>query len=150
MKNGNSRILLVEDNADDIELTLLAFDQVGLRNQVVASEDAEEALDRLHAWETETEQSHSAYYPSLVLLDVKLPGKDGFHVLHAIRSNPATRHVPVIMLSSSSEESDILRSYELGANSYLRKPVNFERFVEVARALNLYWLQLNEAAPNRA
>lgn len=148
MTNEKPRVLLVEDNADDRELAMLAFDEAGLRDQIAASEDASQALDRLRTWETEVHgQPH---FPSLILLDIKLPGADGFQVLQSIRANPSTRFLPVVMLSSSTEDSDIARSYELGANSYLCKPVNFDHFVELARAIKDYWLQLNEVAPNLA
>ena len=148
MTNEKPRVLLVEDNADDRELAMLAFDEAGLRNQIAASEDASQALDRLRTWETEVHGK--PHFPSVILLDIKLPGDDGFHVLQSVRANPSTRFLPVVMLSSSTEESDIARSYELGANSYLCKPVNFDHFVELARAIKEYWLQLNEVAPNLA
>ena len=144
MKSKAATILLVEDNPDDRELAMLAFEDVGLHEGVVACEDAEQALEQLNKWEQESSDGRCAQRPDLILLDIKLPGSDGFHVLEAVRDNPFTRFVPVIMLSSSSEQSDITKSYQLGANSYVRKPVNFERFVEVAGEIKRYWLTLNE------
>ena len=143
MKKQMASVLLVEDNPDDRELAMLAFEEVGLRQGVVACEDAEQALEQLRKWETKPDAGGMARRPDLILLDIKLPGDSGFRVLEAVRANRFTRFVPVVMLSSSSEESDVMKSYETGANSYIRKPVNFEQFVEVARELKMYWLTLN-------
>jgi two-component system response regulator len=148
MKQTKPSVLLVEDNADDRELAMLAFEEVGIRDRVGACEDAERALELFRKWETDpTGRPHR---PSLVLIDIQLPGADGFQVLKAIRANPFTRFVPVVMLSSSSEESDIVKSYKMGANSYVRKPVDFARFVELARVFELYWLNLNDTPQNFA
>lgn len=144
MSSETASVLLVEDNPDDRELAMLAFDDVGLRDDVVACEDAEQALEQLDNWQQEQNDGATPHRPDLILLDIKLPGRDGFHVLKAVRANPFTRFVPVIMLSSSSEQSDITKSYQLGANGYVRKPVNFERFVEVAGYIKRFWLTLNE------
>ncbi|UCH49675.1 MAG: response regulator [Betaproteobacteria bacterium] len=144
MKSETTTVLLVEDNPDGRELAMLAFEEVGLLESVVACEDAEQALEQLSKWEQEPSDGAFPHRPDLILLDIKLPGSDGFHVLEAVRANSFTRFVPVIMLSSSSEESDIIKSYQLGANGYIRKPVNFERFVEVAGEIKSYWLTLNE------
>ena len=148
MKHGKPLVLLVEDNADDRELAMLAFDEAGLRNKVAACEDEPQALALLREWESDALGRPHA--PGLILLDIKLTGGDGFHLLQTLRAMPSLRHVPVVMLSSSSESADIARSYELGANSYLRKPVDFESFVAVARTLGHYWLQLNEPPPSLA
>ncbi len=144
MSTEIASVLLVEDNPDDRELAMLAFDEVGLLDSVVACEDAEQALEQLNKWQPGPNDRESTRRPDLILLDIKLPGRDGFDLLKAVRDNPFTRFVPVIMLSSSSEQSDIVKSYELGANGYVRKPVNFERFVEVAGDIKRYWLTLNE------
>ncbi len=144
MSTETASVLLVEDNPDDRELAMLAFDEVGLLDSVVACEDAEQALEQLNKWQPGPNDGESTHRPDLILLDIKLPGRDGFDLLKAVRDNPFTRFVPVIMLSSSSEQSDIVKSYELGANGYVRKPVNFERFVEVAADIKRYWLTLNE------
>lgn len=144
MKKEMASVLLVEDNPDDRELAMLAFEEVGLREDVVPCEDAEQALEQLRRWETEPDSGKCPHRPDLILLDIKLPGADGFQVLEAVRANRFTRFVPVVMLSSSSEESDVIKSYQLGANGYIRKPVNFERFVEVAREIKMYWLTLNK------
>lgn len=140
MKNGRP-ILLVEDQDDDVELTLRAFRQNRLANEVVVARDGIEALEWLHGTEPDGSRRHAA----LVLLDLKLPRMDGLEVLQRIRADDHTRFVPVVMLTSSSEEQDLVASYEQGANSYVRKPVDFERFVESARQLGLYWLMLNES-----
>lgn len=144
MNSETANVLLVEDNPDDRELAMLAFDEVGLLDGIVACEDAEQALEQLDKWQHEPGNGEAAHRPDLILLDIKLPGSDGFHVLESVRANPFTRFVPVVMLSSSSEQSDIIKSYQLGANGYIRKPVNFERFVEVAGDIKRYWLTLNE------
>lgn len=144
----NATVLLVEDSADDRELAMLAFEEIGLRQSVIACEDAENALEQFRLWGTD--KANGGRVPGLILLDVKLPCGDGFRVLESVRACPLMRFVPVVMLSSSSEESDLIKSFELGANSYIRKPVGFDQFVEVARALDAYWLKLNEAPPTIA
>lgn len=139
-------ILLVEDNPDDEELTLLALKKNNILNRVEIVRDGAEALDFLF------EQGHFtgknfAQDLAVILLDLKLPKVSGLEVLQRIRSDPRTKLIPVVVLTSSKEEEDILRSYSLGANSYLRKPVDFERFLECVGQLGLYWLLLNEVAP---
>ncbi len=139
-------ILLVEDNADDMELTLNAFERFKLANRIEVVRDGAEALDYLfatgdYAGRDVTQQ------PSLVLLDLKLPRIDGLEVLKRVRADPRTRLVPVVILTSSQEQQDMLSSYQLGANSYIRKPVDFDQFVEAVRELGLYWLVLNEPPP---
>lgn len=139
MTNGRP-ILLVEDQEDDVELTLRAFRQNRIANEVVVARDGVEALEWLHGTDDAGERRHAA----LVLLDLKLPRLDGLEVLHRIRADEHTRFVPVVILTSSSEEQDLVASYSQGANSYVRKPVDFEQFVESARQLGLYWLMLNQ------
>lgn len=139
-------ILLVEDNPDDEELTLLALKKNNILNRVEIVRDGAEALDFLF------EQGHftgKGFTQDLavILLDLKLPKVSGLEVLQRIRNDPRTKLIPVVVLTSSKEEEDILRSYSLGANSYLRKPVDFERFLECVGQLGLYWLLLNEVAP---
>ncbi len=136
-------LLLVEDNPDDEMLTIRALRKHNLANEIVVARDGQEALDYLFR-EGEYAGQPLEEYPQVILLDLKLPKVDGLQVLEAIRSREQTRHIPVVVLTSSNEERDIVRSYDLGANSYVRKPVDFERFVEAARQLGLYWLVLNE------
>jgi two-component system response regulator len=138
-------ILLVEDNPDDVELTLRAFRKSSVLNKMVVARDGLEALDYLFG--TGAHAGHRPPLPQLVLLDLKLPRVDGLEVLQRIRSSPRTRLLPVVVLTSSREEQDLIRSYELGANSYVRKPVDFNHFVEATRELGLYWLVLNLSPP---
>jgi len=139
-------MLLVEDNPDDVELTLLAFEQSKIVNDIVVAKDGQEALDYLFATGNQTGRD-PALLPEVVLLDLKLPKVDGLDVLKRMRANERTRRLPVVVLTSSKEEQDVLRSYDLGANSYVQKPVDFAEFIEAARHLGLYWLVLNEAPP---
>jgi two-component system response regulator len=136
-------ILLVEDNPRDEELTLRAFERSGIANIVEVARDGAEALDRLLA--------RGAYVgtalPQLVLLDLKLPKLDGLDVLRTLRETERTALLPVVVLTSSVEEQDLVRSYQLGANSYVRKPVDFNQFADAVRKLGLYWMVLNRAAP---
>jgi two-component system response regulator len=136
-------ILLVEDNQDDVDLTLRAFDKHKLANQLAVARDGVEALDYLFARGAHAGRDPKQL-PELVLLDLKLPKIDGLSVLKQIRANEATRRLPVVVLTSSNEEGDIITSYDLGANSFVRKPVDFAQFVEAARQLGLYWLMLNQ------
>ncbi len=136
-------ILLVEDNPDDEELARLALLENRISNEVVVARDGAEALDYLFATGAHAGRD-SRVMPELILLDVKLPKVDGLHVLRRVRASDATRYLPVVMLSSSSEEGDILASYRLGANSYIRKPVDFADFTEAVRQLGTYWLIWNE------
>lgn len=139
-------ILLVEDNRDDEELTLRALAKSQITNKVVVARDGVEALDWLfRRGQYATRSEHEV--PQVVLLDLKLPKIDGLEVLQEVRKNEATKLTPVVILTSSIEEQDLVRGYGLGANSYIRKPVDFTQFVEAVRQLGLYWLVLNEPAP---
>jgi two-component system, response regulator len=136
-------ILLVEDNPDDVDLALRAFTRSGVENQVVIARDGKAALDHLFP-EGAGVSPERKRMPELVLLDLKLPKVDGLAVLRRLRAEERTRRIPVVVLTSSNEERDIARSYDFGANSFVRKPVNFEEFAEVARQISQYWLVLNE------
>jgi two-component system response regulator len=139
-------ILLVEDNPDDAELTLLALQENGVLNEVIWVKDGVEALDFLFRTGAYAERDPKEL-PQLVLLDLKMPRMDGIEVLRRIRSEPSTRLLPVVILTTSAEDSDRLNGYLLGANSYIRKPVDFEQFARAVKQLKLYWLVLNEAPP---
>lgn len=145
MKNTDKIILLVEDNPDDELLTLMAFKENNIVNEVVVARDGAEALEYLFGDGTDTPQEVKRL-PQVILLDLKLPKVDGLQVLEKIRSHPRTRLLPVVILTSSKEEVDIVKSYQLGANSYVRKPVDFEQFSEAIKQLGMYWLALNEAS----
>ncbi len=146
-KNGPEKlILLVEDNPDDEELTLRALRKNNISNQVVVARDGAEALAFFFG-DGQRPARASADYPQVVLLDLKLPKVDGLEVLKRLRSDPRTRMQPVVILTSSDEEQDRLRGYGLGANSYVRKPVDFNQFLEAARQLGLYWVLLNLRPP---
>jgi two-component system response regulator len=142
---NNGVILLIEDSPDDVTLTLRAFQQNSIRNEVVVAYDGEQALDYLLP-EDDTKPPLS---PALVLLDVNLPKLGGMDVLRRIRSDSRTAALPVVVLTTSNEERDIIDSYRLGANSYVRKPVVFGEFLEAARVLGLYWLLVNQPVPTR-
>ena len=139
-------ILLVEDNPSDIGLTRRALTKSRVANDLVVVQDGQEALDYLFRVST-TEGQNSLRLLALVLLDIKLPKVDGLEVLRRIRANKRTRRLPVVMLTSSLEEEDIATSYDLGVNSYIRKPVDFVQFAEAIQHLGLYWLLLNEIPP---
>jgi len=139
-------VLLVEDNPDDVELTLRAFKKNNLINEMVIATDGVEALDYLFGSGAYAGRDPSLL-PQLILLDLKLPRIDGLEVLRRIRADERTRLLPVVVLTSSKEEQDLVQSYTLHANSYIRKPVNFDRFIEAVRQLGLYWLVLNECPP---
>lgn len=139
-------ILLVEDNRDDEELTLLAFEQSGIVNEVVVVRDGAEALDYLFGTGTHANRDLNDM-PSVILLDLKLPKIDGLEVLRRLRADARTQFLPVVVLTTSKEDRDLINSYRLGCNSYVRKPVDFTEFLEAARQLGLYWLRLNEALP---
>ncbi len=133
-------ILLVEDNQDDEELALLAFERNRVANHMVVVRDGQEALDYLLG----TPRAPAGRLPQVVLLDLKLPKVDGLEILRRLRADPRTRRLPVVVLTSSREEQDLIESYNLGANSYVRKPVDFPRFSEAMQQLQMYWLVLNE------
>jgi two-component system response regulator len=141
-------ILLVEDNPDDEALTIRALKKNNIRNEVVVARDGSEALDYLFGRGVHAGRDTSAL-PQLVLLDLKLPKVDGLDVLRGIRGDARTKRLPVVILTSSNEDRDLLDGYHLGANSYVRKPVDFTAFMEAVRQLGLYWLVLNEAPPEQ-
>jgi CheY-like chemotaxis protein len=136
-------ILLVEDNPNDAELAIRALKRHNLANNLVLVHDGEEALDFMFCRGRYQERNQSDR-PRLVLLDLKLPKVDGLEVLKALKSDQRTRITPIVVLTTSKEERDLLRSYDLGANSYIVKPVDFEKFTEAVKELGLYWLVLNE------
>jgi CheY-like chemotaxis protein len=142
----NKIILLVEDNPDDEELTLMALEKNNIMNEVVVAHDGQEALDLLLG-DGPQSFTQRKVYPAIILLDLKLPKVDGLEVLQKIRADERTRLLPVVVLTSSTEDRDLLESYSLGCNSYVRKPVDFAMFVEATRQLGLYWLLLNESLP---
>ena len=138
-------ILLVEDNPHDLELTLIALEKSQLANEVIVVRDGAEALDYLHArGEYDTRQKGN---PAVVLLDLKLPKVDGIEVLREVRTTPELRGLPVVMLTSSREEQDLIRSYELNVNAYVVKPVDFKEFVRAISDLGIFWAVLNEPPP---
>ncbi len=139
-------ILLVEDNPDDEELTLRALEQYHIKNQITVVRDGAEALDYLFATGAYADRDTSVM-PSVVILDLKLPKVDGLEVLQRLRADERTKLVPVVILTSSKEEKDMINGYRFGANSYVQKPVDFTQFIEAARQLGLYWLVLNEPPP---
>lgn len=143
--NASVEILLVEDNPNDEELTLRALRTHHLVNRVLVVRDGAQALDFLFA-QGRYENRHSAELPRVVLLDLKLPKISGLEVLQRVKTDERTRTIPVVILTSSDEERDVLQSYQLGVNSYIVKPVNFEKFVEAVSQLGLYWLLLNRVA----
>lgn len=141
-------ILLVEDNPDDVELTLRAFKKNNIKNQVIVANDGVEALDFLfgtgkHAGRDLTDM------PALLVLDLKLPRIDGLEVLRSVRADERTRLLPVVILTSSKEEQDMVRGYSLGTNSYVRKPIDFNQFTKAVGLLGMYWLLVNEPPPAR-
>jgi two-component system response regulator len=141
-------ILLVEDNADDEALTIRALMKNNIKNEVVVARDGPEALDYLFGRRA-YEGRDVSVLPQIVLLDLNLPKLDGLQVLRAIRGDDRTKRLPVVILTSSKQESDLVTGYDLGANSYVRKPVDFNAFAEAVRTLGLYWLILNESPPER-
>ena len=143
---ANVLILLVEDNPDDEALTLRALKKSNVMNEVVVARDGVEALDYLFAAGTHAGRD-AAVMPQVVLLDLKLPRVDGLEVLRRMRADERTRLLPVVVLTTSSEQRDIVESYRLGANSYIRKPVDFVQFADAVRQLGLYWLLMNVSPP---
>lgn len=149
MNEENKTILLVEDNPDDVALTLRAFKRSHLMNPVVVVRDGVEALDFLFARGAHASRAE-APLPTLVILDLKLPRLDGLGVLKALRAAPQTMLLPIVVLTSSKEEQDVVASYAFGANSYVRKPVDFIEFVEAVKVLGIYWLALNQIPPRQS
>ncbi len=145
----NRMILLVEDNPDDEALTRRALAKNNIRNEIAVVRDGAEALDFLFCTGVHATRKQNDW-PEVILLDLKLPKVDGLEVLRRLRSDERTRLLPVVILTSSKEEQDLTNGYRLGANSYIRKPVDFEQFVEAVRNLGLYWLVLNEPPPLKA
>jgi two-component system response regulator len=139
-------ILLVEDNASDIELAKRALHKANIENPLIVAEDGQEALDYLFGIGQDTEND-ALPMPGLILLDLNLPRVGGLEVLERIRKNERTRRLPVVILSSSKETGDVTTSYNFGANSYIRKPVDFQSFTETIKQLGSYWLELNEPPP---
>ena len=140
-------ILLIEDNPSDVELTKRALHKAHVANELVVAEDGQQALARLLGDDAPGGGSPLAELPAVVLLDLKLPKLDGLEVLRRIRGHERTRRLPVVVLTSSAEEQDVAASYDLGVNSYIRKPVDFVQFAEAIRHIGLYWLVLNEPPP---
>jgi len=142
----SKRILLVEDNPSDVGLTRRALEKNAISNELVVAEDGQEALDYLFCTGTHSARD-IADGPVLVLLDLKLPRIDGLELLRRIRADSRTRRLPVVILTYSAEEQDIAAGYDLGASSYIRKPVDFHEFAELVKTLGLYWLVMNEPPP---
>ena len=135
----NLSILLVEDNPVDVDLTLRAFKKQKSANNIVVARDGEQALNQIELWDK------GALVPTVILLDLKLPKVDGHEVLKTLKSHPVYKTIPVVVLTSSGDDRDISQAYELGANSYIVKPVSFEKFIEVAGQIELYWTGLNKS-----
>lgn len=142
MNDREVLILLVEDNPDDVELTLKAFEKHKLANEIIVARDGEEALSLLFP---EDDNISEPCTPDLILLDLKLPKVDGLEVLRRIKSDPLAKLIPVVILTSSKEEKDLTESYRLCVNSYIQKPVDFDKFTEAIIQLGMYWLLLNES-----
>ena len=140
------RILFAEDSDRDVELTLAALEEYNLANEVVVVRDGAEALDYLY--NRGKFANHGNGLPVVVLLDLKMPKVDGLEVLRQIKADPGLKHIPVVMLTSSREEQDLVRSYELGVNAYVVKPVDFQKFVESVRQLGCFWAIINEPPPS--
>jgi len=147
MSENAIEILLVEDNPNDVRLTLHAFKRQNMANRIHVVRDGAEALEFVFCTGAYAHR-RIGDAPKVILLDLKLPKVDGIEVLRQIKSDPHTRTIPVVMLTSSSEERDLVESYQLGVNSYIVKPVDFDQFNEVTRVLGLYWLLLNQVPPS--
>jgi DNA-binding response OmpR family regulator len=142
MTNNESYILLIEDNPDDVELTKMAFEQNNFANNIEVVKDGQEALEFLFG--DETSGIKTMGLPIIILLDLKLPKVDGHEVLKEIKNHKELKRIPVVILTSSKQEEDIIKGYDLGANSYVRKPVSFSDFVNVVNSMGVYWLAVNE------
>jgi CheY-like chemotaxis protein len=149
MTNGNIEILLVEDNPDDVELAVRALRREKLANEITVARDGEEALDVIFCRGAHASRSFQQP-PRVVLLDLKLPKVGGLDVLKAIKSDPRTKAIPVVIMTSSREERDLVDSYKLGVNAYVQKPVDFEQFRIMVKDLGLFWVVMNQAPPARA
>lgn len=143
MSGFSKQILLIEDDPDHEALTIRALRKSNIANEIIVAHDGEEALEMLFG----DGPSALVFPPQIVLLDLQLPKVEGLEILRRIRENEATRMLPVVILTSSDEENDIMRSYRMGVNSYIRKPVDFNEFAEATRQLGMYWLVLNECPP---
>jgi two-component system response regulator len=143
---NNHVVLLVEDNDDDVELIMRSFEKHQLSDKIVITRNGQDALDYL-LFKGSFVTRNRAEIPALILLDLKLPRVDGLEVLRQIRSHPMTQYIPVVILTTSSQASDIMQSYQSGANSYIRKPVDYDHFKELTRQLGLYWLTANMPPP---
>jgi DNA-binding response OmpR family regulator len=139
------RILIVEDDPNDVELTLTALDEYNLANEVVVTRDGEEALDYLYCRGNFKNRSNDS--PAVLLLDLKLPKRDGLEVLQQIKSDEKLKMIPVVVLTSSHEEKDVVASYKLGVNAYVVKPVDFHEFVNAVKELGVFWAVINESPP---
>ena len=144
---GNKKILLIEDNANDVELTKRALKKSNIGNELIVANDGVEALNYFF-WEDGNGGCASDELPVVVLLDLNLPRVNGLDVLRQMRANKKTKVVPVVVLTSSNEQKDIINSYGFGANSFIRKPVKFSEFAEAIRVLGLFWLVINQSCPN--
>ena len=144
MTNRQIEILLVEDNNEDVELTLHALRKENLANHIHVARDGEEALDFLFCNGAHADRSFE-HPPRLILLDLKLPKVDGMEVLRRLKADPRTHDIPVVILTSSKEERDLIHGYGLGANSYIQKPVDFDQFRDTVKSVGLYWLLINQA-----
>jgi CheY-like chemotaxis protein len=142
------RILLAEDNQNDVELTLTALQECRLSNEVEVVRDGAEALD--YIYRREKYSGRVDCLPCVIMLDLKMPRVDGIEVLRQIKSDPATRHIPVVMLTSSREEKDLVMSYDLGVNAFVVKPVDFDQFLKAIRALGMFWAIVNEPPPEKS
>jgi len=142
------RILLAEDNKNDVELTLSALEEYNLANEVVVVRDGVEVLDYLHR--RGQFANHANGTPAVILLDLKMPRMDGLEVLRQLREDARFKHLPVVMITSSREEQDLVRSYELGVNAYVVKPVDFQKFVECIKQIGFFWALINEPPPGQA
>lgn len=149
MTTNRLEILLVEDNPDDVELTVHALRREKLANDITVARDGEEALDFVFCRGQHSDRSFQNP-PRLILLDLKLPKIEGLDVLRAIKADPRTKAVPVVIMTSSREERDLVESYKLGVNAYVQKPVDFEQFRGIVKELGLFWLVINQAPPPQA
>jgi two-component system response regulator len=149
MSHEEVEILLVEDSAEDVELTLMALQKNNLANKVHVARDGQQALDFLFCVGAHSERKFDKP-PRFILLDLKLPKVDGLQVLRAIKNDPRTQALPVVVMTSSKEQRDLLEGYKLGVNSYIQKPIDFTQFREVVKQLGYYWLVINQAPPSQS